>query len=166
MVSVSPRVCCCGMAVVCAVLVHLGPVCAAYAIRSHCNVGEYCGHVVHCLVAGCCGACGVVRLYSFVWWGILRSLPPHGGGGWGRCGWWGGIVRWGGIVIKGGYCGADPRLRVGVPLVVCMVAVLNGGSGGCVMSRVRIGAGVLHCPAPLCIVPLSFRLCGVVFVVG
>nr|DAS08669.1 MAG TPA: hypothetical protein [Caudoviricetes sp.] len=27
----------------------------------------------------------------FVWWGILYMLPPHVGGGWGRCGWW---VAW------------------------------------------------------------------------
>ena len=36
MVSVSSRVCCCGMAVVCAVLVRLGPVRVAYAIYSQC----------------------------------------------------------------------------------------------------------------------------------
>ena len=38
--------------------------------------------------------CGVGECLCvvFVWWGILCVLPPHVGGGWGRCGWWGGMV--------------------------------------------------------------------------
>ena len=65
-----------------------------------------------------------------------------------------------------------PRLRVGVPLVVYLVALLNGGSGGLCVVPVLVGSGALHCAAPLRIVrslrivPVPLLSCVVVFVVG
>lgn len=43
--------------------------------------------VVGCVVVG-----GEYLSEVFVWWGILRALPPRRGGGWGRRGWWDGMV--------------------------------------------------------------------------
>ena len=48
-------------------------------------------------------------------------------------------------------CGV-PLLRVGVPLVVYPVALLNGGVVCAVVPCLRIGSGALHCPIPSCIV--------------
>lgn len=76
--------------------------------------------------------------------------------------------------MKGGVCNAGPsRLRVGIPRLVCWVAVLEWRGVVCVvMSRVWIGSGIsycpvppLHCPALHCvcchsIVGLGVCLCG------
>ena len=88
---------------------------------------EYCSRVTYCSIAGCVVQCGVCLCVLFVWWGILLLPPPRGGGGWGHRGWRGGMV------LKGGGCVvlASPS-DVGVPRLVCVVAVLNGGSGGVV----------------------------------
>lgn len=77
----------CGMAVVCAAAVLPSAVVWFVPYSSHCSAGEYCCHVTHCSLPGvwCEGECVSV---VFVWWGILCVLPPHVGGGWGRCGWW------------------------------------------------------------------------------
>ena len=92
----------------------------------------------------------------FVWWGILCLLPPHVGGGWGRCGWWAAVVVAGGMVNEGRLCCwpprlvcSVPRLCVGVPFVVYPVALLNGGVCWCVLSRVRIGSSPSRCLVPL-----------------
>ena len=103
----------------------LVPVQYSPALRS-CRVLSIAGRVV-CVV---CVVCVV-----FVWWGILRLPSPIRGGGWGHCGWWGGMMRWGGMIVKGGRCDAcpsrlmlvSPSFSIGVPLVVGVVAVLNGG---------------------------------------
>ena len=47
----------------------------------------------------------------------------------------------------------------GVPLVVCVVVLLNGGSGMCCDARVRIRSGTLCCLAPSRIVQSPFSLC-------
>ena len=49
-----------------------------------------CRALFHCRVLRCVG--GECVSVVFVWWGILCSLPPHVGGGWGRRGWWGAVV--------------------------------------------------------------------------
>lgn len=51
------------------------------------------------------------------------------------------------------------RPRVGVPLSVCPVDVLNGGAACAVVPRVRIGSGIFHCPAPLLRCPTLHCVC-------
>lgn len=98
---------------------------------SHCSAGEYCYHVVHCSLPGvwCVGGECVSAL--FVWWGVLCPLPPRSGGGWGYRWVVGGMARWGGMALKGGCCDGGPPVCVLVSPLVCVVAVLNGGSGAC-----------------------------------
>ena len=82
------------------------------------------GSVLWWVSVSLCCSCGGV---SFV----CSSLTVVVGGGivdGGVC-----VVVVGGIALKGGCCSADlplcwyPRLRVGVPHLVCSVAMLNGG---------------------------------------
>ena len=72
------------MAVVCAAIGLHCPVRVARTllIPLQCRrVLRSCRATVRCWVCGVwCGAVCVV----FVWWGILRLLPPRSGGGWGR----------------------------------------------------------------------------------
>lgn len=100
-----------------------------------------CRALFHCQV---CGVWVVSVSVLFVWWGILCLLPPRRGGGWGHRGWWG-------AVVDGGWHGegraavllASPSC-VWCPPSVCVVVLLNGGSG------------VLSC-CPLClVVPVLF----------
>lgn len=56
-----------------------------------------------CVVVWWCGGVCVCP-YSFVWWGILHSLPPRRGGGWGHRGAVGGMTRVGGMVSEGRQC--------------------------------------------------------------
>lgn len=152
MVSIHPRcavlngggVYCCRstQSTVCG-LCHLLPVRTVRVLRS-----------CHALSVARCVVCAVrVCLYSFVWWGILQSLPPRSGGGWGCRGWWGGIV------VVGWHGDGRAAVSLSSPSAcwrspsVCMVAVLNGGSGVCVMSRVGVGAGTCIVLLPSCIIP-------------
>lgn len=105
--------------------------------------------------------CGCVCLsVLFVWWGVLRPLPPRSGGGGGY------RYRWG-VCCGGGWHGEEGRgvrrdipVRVlvspsvvvvslfaaGVPLVVHPVVLLKGGVCWCVVFPVFIspccGGGV------------------------
>ena len=65
----------------------------------------------------------------------------------------------GGSVTGSPSCVWCPRLRVGVPLVVYLVALLNGGGACVVMPCLRIGFGILCCSTPSCIVQSPFSLC-------
>lgn len=47
-----------------------------------------------------------------------------------------------------------PLIWYRCPPFVCVVALLNGGVVCAVMPRRLVGSGTLHCPVPLCIVPL------------
>ena len=72
-------------------LVPLTPVQYSLVLRSCCVL----------LLAGCVRCVGECVSVLFVWWGILRPLPPRRGGGWGHCGWWGCGVVVGGMVDEG-----------------------------------------------------------------
>lgn len=66
----------------------------------------------------------------------------------------------GGMVSEGRQCRRPPRLVRGVPPSVCSVVPLNGGSGVCVVPRVRIGGGTPHIVA----VPLTLSCLSSLFV--
>jgi hypothetical protein len=81
-------VCCCGMAVACAVAGPPQSVVSAVSRPSQCGTRRYCGRVMYCVLPGVWCVGGECVSVLFVWWGILCLLPPHCGGGWGHCGWW------------------------------------------------------------------------------
>lgn len=145
---------------VCAAAVLPGAVVRLVPYSSHCSAGEYCCHVTQCSLPGvwCVGGGHVSAL--FVWWGILCLLPPRRGGGWGHRGWWGVVVVVGGMVGEGRLCCWTPR-RMSVspvrvlasPLVVYLVALLNGGGGGlcvapcsCWVWHLALCRSPSHCP--------------------
>ena len=127
---------------------------------SHCSAGEYCCHVAHCSIAGCCGVWVVsVRLWCSCGGVSSVRLPP-------RRGWWGGIVDGGwhdegraAVLLASPSCVWCPPSVCWRPPSVCVVVPLNGGCG--VLSccpRVWIGSSPSHCPTPSCIVLLSLVL--------
>ena len=151
----------CGMAVVCAAAVLPSAVVWLVPYSPYRSAGEYCCHVVHCSLPGAwCVGGGCVSVL-FVWWGILCLLPPlvvvEGGAivDGGACVWW-----VGGMAIEGWQCCWPPRRMSVSPSVcwrppsVCVVVLLNGGSGVCCDAHVRIGSGILCCPTPSRIVRL------------
>lgn len=160
-------VCCCGMAVACAAAGSHCPVAWPVSCSSRCSIRQYCCHVMRLLLAGCAVQCVVrVRLCCSCSGVSSYHPPPHSGGGWGYRGWWGGIVVVGGMAMEGRWCQWLPLPSlpsslsdVGVPLVVCVVAALNGGGGVC-CDAPSSDWGPAPCAAllPPCIVLLSFVL--------
>jgi len=101
MVFILFRVCCCGMAVVCAATSLHCPVCVVRALPipvQYSLVLRSCRVLFSVRSVMCAGKCVSVL---FVWWGVLHLCPPRIGGGWGHRGWWGGMTRWGGMVGEG-----------------------------------------------------------------
>lgn len=165
----------CGMAVVCAAAVLPSAVAWARAllIPLQCwRVLLSCHATVRCQVLRC--GMGMCVSVVFVWWGILYPLPPHSGGGWGRCGWWG-------AVVDGGWHGEGraavlltPR-RMSVSPVCVLVSPSRLPCGPvewrgvvcAVVSRLCVGSAscivllplVLSCPPYRIVLPLSYRRC-------
>lgn len=106
-------------------------------------------HSVPCQVlwcGWCVSVCGV-RVVGYPlsappsswWWvGALRMVGWHGEVGWHGDGRAGAVM----VALPSG---------VGVPRLVYSVAMLNGGSGVCVVPGSQVGFGILHCPASPCI---------------
>lgn len=160
----------CGIAVVCAAVVLPSAVVWLVPCSSHCSTHQYCCRVVHCSSPGVWRVGGSCVSVLFVWWGILCLLPLTLVVGGAVVD--GGVPSWmvGGMVSEGRgavllaslSCVWCPRLRVGVPLVVYPVALLNGG-GWYVLwcPRVRIGSSPFSLsPFPSRVAsPLSFACC-------
>lgn len=120
--------------------------------------------VVHCCLPGARCVGGECPSVLFVWWGILRLLPPRRGGGWGYRGWWGVWLVVGGMAMEGRWCQWLPVLSLlaslsacWCPPRVCVVAVLNGGSGVCCDAPCSdwVRHLALSCPPLRCLVPLT-----------
>ena len=147
------------MAVVCAVLAYptqcVWPMPSAPSAYRESTAVMSCTVSCQCVVCGwCMSVCGVRVV------GYPLSAPPYSWW-WGWLSWmvgWHCVVGWHGDGRAGAVMVTLP-FDIGVPRLVCLVALVEWRGVVCaVLPRVRVGSGILLCPAPLLHHPTLRRL--------